>query len=393
MTPPATKPLAGLRIVTLEQFGAGPYGSMFLADLGAEVIKVENPATGGDASRQVGPHLLGEGDSQYYQTFNLNKRSVALDIKSTEGRRAFLDLVGTSEAVVNNLRGDLPKTLKIDYAGLREVKPSIVCLSISAYGRGNSREAWPGYDYLMQAESGLMSITGEPDGPPSRTGQSMIDYMSGLTGAVGLLAAIMRARATGQGGDVDTCLFDVATHQLAYSGTWFLNTGEVPGRQARSSHPSLVPVQTVRTKDGWIYVMCMKDKFWDTLCGVLDGPDLRTDPRFASQAARRTNRGELTSALDAAMSTRPTAEWLARLAGSVPVAPIYDVGEAFENPFMTEAEMVNTVPHPAKPDLRVLANPIRIDGRRLSQVAAAALGADTAELTAPVAPERIRSRA
>lgn len=386
------KPLAGLRIVTLEQFGAAPYGTMFLADLGAEVIKVENPTTGGDASRHVGPHALGPDDSQYFQTFNLNKRSVALDIKSPEGRRALLALVEGADAVVNNLRGDLPVKLRIDYAGLRDTKPSIVCLHISAYGRGNSREAWPGYDYLMQAESGLMSITGEPDGPPSRIGQSMVDYMTGLTGAVGLLSCVIRARETGQGGDVDTCLFDVATHQLAYSGTWFLNTGEVPARQPRSSHPSLVPVQTVRTADGWIYVMCMKDKFWEQLADTIDRPALKEDPRFATQAARRAHRGELTSVLDAAMSAQSSAFWLERLSGTVPVAPIYDVGQAFESAFMAEADMVGTVAHPARAELRVLANPIRVDGERLSQAACSPLGADTAALLAGPEPERLRGR-
>jgi len=387
------KPLTGLRILTFEQFGAAPYGTMFLADLGAEVIKIENPAAGGDASRHVGPHALGPDDSQYFQTFNLNKRSVALDIKTPAGRRALLDLVESADAVVNNLRGDLPAKLAIDYAGLRDAKPSIVCLHISAYGRNNSRTAWPGYDYLMQAEAGLMSITGEPDGPPSRIGQSMIDYMSGLTGMVGLLSCVIRARDTGQGCDVDTCLFDVATHQLAYSGTWFLNTGEVPARQPRSSHPSLVPVQIVRTADGWIYVMCMKDKFWEELADTVGGPTLKADPRFATQAARRAHRGELTTALDEAMSTRPTAAWLECLSGKVPVAPIYDVGEAFESPFMAEADMVRTVAHPARADLRVLANPIRVDGERLSQVACSSLGADTEALLANPEPERLRGRA
>lgn len=387
------KPLAGVRIVALEQFGAAPYGSMFLADLGAEVIKVENPEARGDASRHVGPHFLGPDDSQYFQTFNLNKRSVALDIKTPRGRESFLRLVASADAVVNNLRGDLPTKLGIDHAGLKATKPSIVCLHISAYGRANSRAAWPGYDYLMQAESGLMSITGEPDGPPSRIGQSMIDYMTGVTGMVGLLSCVIRARATGQGCDVDTCLFDVATHQLAYSGTWFLNTGEVPARQPRSSHPSLVPVQTVRTADGWIYVMCMKDKFWEELVAVLGRPELKDDPRFATQAARLEHRGELTAVLDETMSTRPTAAWLAELAGTVPVAPIYDVGEAFANPFMAEADMVRTVTHPARSDLRVLANPIRVDGERMAQAPCAALGADTDALLERAKAEPVRGRA
>ena len=378
--PRLVKPLTGLRILALEQFGAGPYGTMFLADLGAEVIKIENPEGGGDASRQVGPHALGPDDSQYFQTFNLSKRSVALDIKSEEGRRAFLDLVRTADAVVNNLRGDLPAKLAIDYAGLRATNPKVVCLHISAYGRGNSRESWPGYDFLMQAESGLMSLTGEPDGPPSRTGQSMIDYMSGITGMVGLLSCVLRARETGQGCDVDTCLFDVAIHQISYSGTWFLNTGEVPRRHARSAHPSLIPVQTVRTADGWIYVMCMKPKFWEILAELIGRPELARDERFATAPARIAHRDELTPLLDEAMSHRTTAEWLEQLSGRVPVAPIYDVDQAFASPFMAEAGMIRDVPHPVRPDFRALANPIKVDGERLSQAACRPLGADNAAL-------------
>lgn len=385
------RPLEGMRVLALEQFGAAPYGTMFLADLGAEVVKIENPATGGDASRAVGPHMLGAGDSQYFQAFNLNKRSVALDIKTPEGRETLLALVADAEAVVNNLRGDLPETLGIDYASLKQANPAIVCLHISAYGRDNSRKAWPGYDFLMQAEAGLMSMTGEPDRAPSRIGLSMIDYMTGITGMVGLLSCVIRARQTGQGCDVDTSLFEVATHQLAYQGTWFLNTGEVPHRMARSAHASLVPVQTVRTADGWMYVMCMKDKFWEVLAERIGRSDLKADPRFATQAARLTNRHELTVLLDEALSARTTDEWLDMLTGTIPVAPIYDVDEAFANPFMTEADMVRTVAHPARPELKVLANPLRIDGKRPEQRVCTPLGADNADLLPALQPKAARA--
>jgi crotonobetainyl-CoA:carnitine CoA-transferase CaiB-like acyl-CoA transferase len=384
------RPLEGMRVLALEQFGAAPYGTMFLADLGAEVVKIENPAAGGDASRDVGPHMLGKGDSQYFQAFNLNKRSVALDVKTRDGREALLRLVSGAEAVVNNLRGDLPETLGIDYASLKAANPAIVCLHISAYGRDNSRKTWPGYDFLMQAEAGLMSMTGEPDRAPSRIGLSMIDYMTGITGMVGLLSCVLRARQTGQGCDVDTSLFEVATHQLAYQGTWFLNTGEVPRRMARSAHASLVPVQTVRTADGWMYVMCMKDKFWQILADRIGRSDLKSDERFATQRARLKNRDALTGLLDEAMSARPTDEWLEMLTGTIPVAPIYDVDEAFANPFMTEADMVRTVSHSAKPELKVLANPLRIDGKRPEQKACSPLGADNAELLPELQPKGAR---
>lgn len=383
-TPDTTRPLAGIRILSLESFGAGPYGTMLLADLGAEVMKIENPATGGDASRSVGPHFLGEGDSQYAQSFNMNKRSIALDLGRPEDREDFLALVTTADAVVNNLRGDLPAKLGIDYASLSKVNPAIVCLHISAYGRDNSRTAWPGYDFLAQAEAGLMSMTGEPDGPPTRIGLSMIDYMTGTTGMVGLLSCLIRARATGKGCDVDTNLFDVATHQHAYSATWFLNTGAVPQRQPRGAHGSMAPVQSVQTKDGWIYVMCMKEKFWQTLCERIGRPDLLTDPRFATQQARRDNRSALTAELDAGMQARTTREWLSVLTGAIPVAPIFDVAEAFANPFMAETAMVTSVRHPHADELRVLACPLKIDGTRPAKSAGSGLGADNERLLTPL---------
>ena len=186
-------PLEGVRVIAVEQYGAGPYGTQLLADLGAEVIKIENPVTGGDVSRFVSPHLIGDEDSQFFQTFNRNKKSLSLDLKSDAGRAAFYKLVETADAVSNNLRGDIPAKLGIDYKALKKIKPDIVCAHLSAYGRGNSRESWAGYDYLMQAEAGFCSVTGEPDGPPVRFGLSIIDFMTGSMCATGLVAALLRA--------------------------------------------------------------------------------------------------------------------------------------------------------------------------------------------------------
>jgi crotonobetainyl-CoA:carnitine CoA-transferase CaiB-like acyl-CoA transferase len=348
------KPLAGTRIVTVEQFGAGPYGSMFLADLGAEVIKIENAETGGDTARHVGPRFLGEADSEYFQAFNASKRSVTLDLKSEDGRAALRRLAATADAVMNNLRGDQPEKLGLDYKSLAEVNPALVCLHISAYGRDNARKAWPGYDFLMQAEAGLMDLTGEPDGPPQRFGASLIDFMTGMTGMVGLLSCLIQVRQTGKGCDVDVSLFDVAMHQLSYPGTWYLNGGPMPSRLARSAHQSITPVQTVRTRDGWVYVMCMKEKFWEALARLIGHPEYVSDPRFATAAARRQHRSELTQALDEAMSQRTTAEWLQILTGHLPVGPVYDVAEAVANPFVESIGMVHTVPHSAKPDFKML---------------------------------------
>ena len=369
--------LQGIRILTLEQFGAGPYGSMFLADLGAEVIKIENPSTGGDASRHVGPHMLGENDSQYFQTFNTNKKSVALDLKTEEGQAAFRRLAAGADAVINNLRGDQPEKLKIDHASLRDVNPAIVCLHISAYGRDNERKGWPGYDYLMQAEAGLMSVTGEPDGPPTRLGLSMIDFMSGITGSVGLLSALLKAQRTGQGCDIDVSLFDVALHQMSYPATWYLNAKEEPTRKPRSAHPSAVPVQTFPTADGWLFIMCMTEKFWLELVKGMDRGELADDPRFANMNQRRLHRDELTEVLDEEFRLRPTAEWLARLSGRLPVAPVNSVPDAFSNPFLETVGMVQDAPHPQMPDMRLLSNPLKVDGKRATARVASALGADT----------------
>jgi crotonobetainyl-CoA:carnitine CoA-transferase CaiB-like acyl-CoA transferase len=196
-------PLAGIRIVAVEQYGAGPYGSMYLADLGAEVIKIENPTTGGDVSRANGPFFLGEGDSEFFQTFNANKKSLALDLKAPGGRAVFEKLVANSDAVLNNLRGDQPKKLGLDYLTLSKVKPSIVCAHLSAYGRDNDRTDWPGYDYLMQAEAGFCMLTGEPDGLPARFGLSVVDFMTGMTMSIALLAGVVGALKSGNGRDVD----------------------------------------------------------------------------------------------------------------------------------------------------------------------------------------------
>jgi crotonobetainyl-CoA:carnitine CoA-transferase CaiB-like acyl-CoA transferase len=381
------KPLTGVRIISVEQFGAAPYGSMFLADLGAEVIKVENLAIGGDPARRTGPYFLGDDDSEYFQTWNMNKKSVTLDLRTAEGKAALERLAGSADAVLNNLRGDLPAKMGLDYAALSKVKPSIVCVHISAYGRDNERSAWPGYDYLMQAETGLMALTGEPDSPPTRIGApSMVDHTTGLTAMVGLLAALLSARTTGKGCDVDTCLFDAALHQLGYAAIWYLNEGHVPERQPRSAHFSLAPVQTLPSADGWVFVMCLTEKFWTALLDEIGRPELARDPRFATAKARNENRAPLTAALDVEFRKKPTAHWMKVLGGVLPIAPVYELDVALESPFLEANRMVSAVPHPARPDMRVLANPIKINGERLSQRVCSPPGADNAAILGAAQP-------
>jgi crotonobetainyl-CoA:carnitine CoA-transferase CaiB-like acyl-CoA transferase len=388
------KPLQGVRIVSVEQFGAGPYGTMLLADLGAEVIKIENSAVGGDPARKTGPYLLGTNDSEYYQAFNVNKKSVALDLRSTDGKTALNRLIETADALMNNLRGDLPAKMGLDYKTLSSVNPKLVCVHVSAYGRHNERASWPGYDYLMQAESGLMHLTGEPDGPPSRLGApSIIDQTTGLTAAVGLLSAVIQARSTGRGCDVDTCLLDVALHQLGYVATWYLNEGHASMRQPRSAHYSVAPVQTFPTSDGWLFIMCMTDKFWGELLTAIARTDLASDPRFATQALRQANRGALMGIIDGELKRESNAYWLEKLNGVLPVAPVLDLAQALDSPFLRTTEMIHTIAHPAKPNMRVLSNPIKINGERLPQTPCSPYGADTeAYIGVMRNPERAGSR-
>lgn len=373
--PTRALPLAGYRILSAEQYGAGPYGTMFLAQLGAEVIKIESAE--GDSARAVGPHFLREKESLFFQTFNLNKRSITLDLKTEAGQKVFHKLAARSHAVANNQRGDLPAKLGLTYDALKDVNPAIVCVHLSAYGRGNSREKWPGYDYLMQAEAGFLSLTGEPDGPPSRFGLSIVDFMTGTMMSVGLLAALVAAKDTGLGRDVDVDLLSAALHQTSYPAMWYLNEGDVVTRTPRSSHPSVSPSQLYRTADGWIFVMAQLPKFWTVLIDRIGRPDLAQDPRFVKPADRTANRDALTHELDAIFSAQPTSHWLTALQGHMPVAPVHTLDDALDSPYLAETGMVDEVAHADRAAMKVLANPIRVDGARLPNRAAPLLGEDT----------------
>lgn len=326
-------PLSGVRILSVEQYGAGPFGTLQLADLGAEIIKVENAGEGGDVGRHVRhPNdPLPKGDSLFFQAFNRNKRSITLNLKSAEGQAIFRKLAANADAVFNNLRGDLPAKLGLTYADLRQVNEKLVCCHLSAYGRNNEREAWPGYDYLMQAECGYLSVTGEPGGPPSRMGLSLVDLSTGLQAAIALTSGILGARATGKGQDLDVSLFDATMANICYVAAWYMTMGEKVGREPRSAHPNLTPSQLYKTKDGWIFIMCNKEKFWPALCNAIGQPTwAEIYPDFATRLAHRAR---LTELLDEALSPRTTAEWMEIFAGKVPAAPVNDIGQALDNPF------------------------------------------------------------
>lgn len=369
-------PLAGVRVIAVEQYGAGPFGSMLLADLGAEVIKIENPKEGGDISRAVGPHFFGPNDSQFFHAFNRNKKSLTLDLKHAESRGVLRRLVAEADALLGNLRGDLPERLGLTYDALKDANPRLVCAHLSAYGREGPRRAWPGYDYLMQAEAGFLSVTGEPDGPPVRFGLSVVDFMTGLAAAFALLAGVIGARASGVGRDIDVSLFDIALHNLSYLATWYLNAGHVQGREKRGAHPSLTPSQLFHTKDGWIFLMCNKEKFWRLLAERLGHPEWLEDPRFVDFPARLENRDALTALIDAALSARTTAEWMELFAGELPAAPVHDIAQALENPFVTEQGRLAEFPGPDGSPRRGLTSPFRL-AEPLPMRPAPALGADS----------------
>ena len=369
-------PLDGVRILAVSQFGAGPFGTQVLADLGAEVIKIEDPAVGGDSSRYVPPYLH-EQDSLYFQSFNRGKKSLTLDLQHASGRAVLHDLVKVSDAVFNNVRGDLPARLGLTYDELKGVNPRIVCCSLSGFGATGPRASEPGFDYLIQGYAGYMGITGEPDGPPGKCGVSVIDFAGGYAGMVGLMVGLFDAQRTGRGRDVDVSLLDTAVSMLSYFAIWTLNREWQPERIADSGHQTLVPAQNFPTRDGWIVIFCNKDKFWQALLERMDLPALGRDPRFAGFAERLAHKAELVALLKARFVEKTTAEWLGLLRGHVPCAPVNSVAQALEDEQVRVREMILDIEHPHFGRIREVAGPIRTKGEIRQPAPAPALGEHT----------------
>jgi crotonobetainyl-CoA:carnitine CoA-transferase CaiB-like acyl-CoA transferase len=367
----------GVRVLDLSRMLAGPYGSMLLADMGAEVIKVEEP-DGGDPMRVMGPPFLAEGESAYFLSINRNKKSIALDLGRPAGRDVFLDLAARADVVWENFRPGVLERLGLAYAALAAVNPRLILCSISAYGQGGPYRDWPAFDLALQAMGGGMSITGEEGGRPVRMGLPMGDLAGGMFGAFAVAGALFRRSRTGQGAHVDLALLDCQVSLLTYVAQYYWADGRVPGRMG-SGHASVVPYQALATSDGHLIVAIFAEKFWGGFCRAVEHPEWEADPRFATNRDRVAHRAELMSLVEAAFAKRPTAAWLERLqAAGVPAAPILGVDRVLADPQVTHRRMVVEVEHPRLGRLPTLGTPVKLDGVMEPGVAAApALGEHT----------------
>lgn len=369
-------PLDDVRVVSLEQYGAGPFATLHLAELGAEIIRIEQWPDG-DVGRHVPPYRQ-HNDSLFFQSLNRSKKSVCLNMQVEAGRRVFEDLVRCSNAVFSNLRGDVPPRLGITYKDLAEINPAVVCCSLSGYGMTGPRAPHPGFDYMVQGLAGWMSITGEPDGPPSKTGLSAVDFSSGFAAALALMAGIHSSQRTGKGMDCDISLFEVAASMMNYLVTWVGTREHDAVRVERSGHPTIVPFQNFPTADGWIVAGGSKEKFWTRLTQAIERPDLSEDPRFLTFEDRLENKAILVDELDSTFSQRSTAYWLSRLQEyGVPCAPINSVAEAIEDPHLKARDAIFSLNHRDWGEVLHVASPIRVGDTPHKRQSAPALGSDT----------------
>ena len=353
------KPLDDIKILSLEQYGAGPFGSLHLADLGAEVIKIEDPNFNGDVGRYVPPFNKGT-DSLFHETFNRGKKSIVIDINSDEGRKVFNELVKKSDVVYSNFRGDVPEKLKITYDYLKSINKKIVCVSLTGFGMTGPRSSEPGYDYIMQGLTGWMNLTGEPDGPPTKSGLSLVDYSGGLIASIAILAGVHSARRTGEGMDCDLSLYDTALSLLTYPATWWLSKEYEVERSSRSSHPSLVPFQLFKGEDEWFVVGCAKEKFWERLRDLLVDERLR-DEKFSNFSLRFDNKKELITILDEIFSQKKADEWLDLLKDKqIPSGPINSLKDVFDDEHAISREMFFEYEHPELGKVKQILSPVNV---------------------------------
>jgi len=352
-------PLQGVRVLELGQVIAGTYGGVILADLGAEVIKVEGPE--GDLGRNPSvAHYRGQ--SGLFLTFNRNKKSVGLNLKVEAGRNLFYELVRVSDVVVDNFRPGVLERLAIDYPTLSRTNPRIIQCSVTGFGSTGVYKDYPAFDVIVQAISGHMAITGEPGRPPVREGIPMADLSGGISACHGILAALFDRERTGRGRRVEISMFDAMLSLLGYVGTMWLTNGELPAPPG-SAHEYMVPWQAFATRDGYLVVATREERFWLSLCEALGEPGLGTDPRFASNTGRVEHKAVLVPRLEEIFRTRTTATWLERLrAARVPAAPVNHLDRAFAEPPVEERQMIIEYDHPDVGRVRLPGNPIKLSG-------------------------------
>jgi len=361
-----TLPLDGIRVVDLTQVMAGPFCTLLLADLGADVIKVEPPGTG-DLSRSMG----GEGlrlkgdDHAPFLALNRNKRSVVLDLKDAGDLARFRALARTADVLVENFRPGVARRLGIDWETLSAVDPRLVYVSISGFGQTGPWAERPGFDLIAQAMAGILSVTGTPGGEPVKCGVPISDLAAGLYGAVGALAALTHRERSGQGQHVDTSLFEAALGLSVWESTEYWATGNVP-RALGSAHRLQAPYQALRTADGWLVLAALTAGQWTGLCGALARPALADDARFATNPARMANLPALVEELESALAERPTDAWVERLlAAGVPAAPLHDYAQVFADPHTHARRMVEEVEHPVEGTIRTLGFPLKMSATPL----------------------------
>ena len=351
----------GVRVLDLSRMLAGPYGSMLLADQGAEVIKIEEP-DGGDPMRVMGPPFLPEGESAYFLSINRNKRSIAVDLTRPAGQAVFRDLAVHADVVWENFRPGVMERLGLAYATLAGVNPGLILCSISAYGQDGPYRDWPAFDLALQAMGGAMSLTGEEGGRPVRMGLPMGDLAGGMFGAFAVAGALFRRARTGQGAQIDLSLLDCQVSLLTYVAQYFWADGRVPGRMG-SGHASVVPYQALATRDGHLIIAIFAEKFWGGFCRAVEHPEWEGDPRFATNRSRLAHRETLMALVEAVFRDRATEDWLARLhAAGVPAAPILGVDRVLSDPQVRHRRMVVDVDHPRHGPLPTLGTPVKVDG-------------------------------
>jgi crotonobetainyl-CoA:carnitine CoA-transferase CaiB-like acyl-CoA transferase len=350
-------PLAGIRVLEVGHILAGPFGGMLLADLGADVIKIE--PIGGDLSRQVGSNFVDE-HNVYFASLNRNKRSVHIDLTTAEGKTELGKLAATANALLVNLRPSTIRKLGLDYESLRRFNPKIVCVALTGYGLEGPAAEWPAFDYVIQAGSGVADMTGEPGGPPELAGYSAVDNSSGIMAAFGLVAKVLE----GRGGQVDISLFDVMLSQLNYKAAAYLNGGEAPTRHALGAHTFYVPAQLFETASGYLALFVTHDAFWRRLCDEIERREWADDPRFATMQARFENRVELLDGLSARLRDAPADEWVERLRPlGIPVGAVVSLADALDEELVRSRGMVVSVDTADGP-LNMVGNPIRCTDAR-----------------------------